>query len=79
MREMEKMLVPTKFFFSNSVSKRLVLQTGKSEGLFETGSSKNFLIPGDFSLSPLMHVRKEVNGFGKNNCISNSVKKPGNR
>ena len=37
------------------------------------------LFPAYFRLSPLLkHVRKVVGGFGKRNCVSTGVRKPGN-
>ena len=41
LRKKEKLLVTSNFSFSQSVFKRLVLQTHKNQGLFGKGLSKN--------------------------------------
>ena len=46
--------------------------TGSIPGLRQT------FVPVPFRLSPLIHVRKAVSGFGEKNCVSTGVRKPGN-
>ena len=43
--EKEKLLVTSNFSFSHSVFKRLVLQTGKNQGLFGKGLMKKKVVP----------------------------------
>ena len=49
--EKEKLLFTSNFFFSNSVFKRLVLQTHESKGLFGKGF-RHYCIP---KFNPLLH------------------------